>query len=797
MAELNLQSLRTKQARLSVAFDNKAIRIALGLLALSFLLLGGWLIYEAMSFGWFIVSLAAWPLIPLIWYNWWLKKLAPEKTGTSIDSQLDRRVLGLLPKGASPAAIAQIVMHEQGGLFFAIRFGIGPDFLRQLSSQNSADSDELWDTCKQLQADLGLPTISSPLIVATLVKILPNRDQLLSQLQVSFDDVLNGVRWYHHTEDVVERFKTRKQGGGIGRDLSFGYTQLLSRFARNITDEVAAGNLWRELEGHKDVLAQLVSQLSSGGRQNAVLVGAAGTGKTTIVYALAEQLMLDGPKVPKELRYRQVMALDPATLIANAPGRGELEALVSQILTEAYLAKNVILFLDNAELFFSNETGAVDLKNVLLPVLESGGLRMVLSMDEQQFLKIGRTNPSLSQQLNRITVQSMIEQDTYLVCEDKILEFEIRFGVRFMYQAIKASYRLGGRYVNDRAMPGQALSVLEAAAQFAERGLVTSASVERAIENTFGVKVSNASHAEDKQTLLNLEQLLHERMINQSRAVGVVANALRRARSGVRNQKRPIGTFLFLGPTGVGKTELAKALAAVYFGGENRIVRLDLNEFSQSSDVTRLIADASDDPFSLTAQIAKQPFSVVLLDEIEKAHPSVQNTLLQLLDEGILRDENNREISFRDSIVIATSNAGADLIRQYIAAGKQLDEFEEEFINKLIDSGQFKPEFLNRFDEITLFRPLTTDELMQVVDLMLIGVNKTLAQQSVIVQVDDAAKQLLVKVGYDPRLGARPLRRVVQRTVENIVARRLLQNEVAPGQPVMISLADIQEALKR
>ena len=205
------------------------------------------------------------------------------------------------------------------------------------------------------------------------------------------------------------------------------------------------------------------------------------------------------------------------------------------------------------------------------------------------------------------------------------------------------------------------------------------------------VKVSVANTTEDRERLLHMEDLIHERMVNQVRAVNVVSDALRRARAGVRNENRPIGTFLFLGPTGVGKTELSKALADVYFGGEGKLIRLDLNEFVRSDDVARLIADGADDPMSLTAQVMKQPFSVVLLDEIEKAAPEVLTTLLQLLDEGILRDAKNREISFRDAIVIATSNAGADRIREYIERGYRLEQFEQQFINELISSNQFRP----------------------------------------------------------------------------------------------------------
>jgi ATP-dependent Clp protease ATP-binding subunit ClpA len=235
-------------------------------------------------------------------------------------------------------------------------------------------------------------------------------------------------------------------------------------------------------------------------------------------------------------------------------------------------------------------------------------------------------------------------------------------------------------------------------------------------------------------------------------------------------------------------------LAAVYFGGEDRLVRVDLNEYVRSDDLIRLIATAAQDQHSLAARIARQPFSVVLLDEIEKAHPDVLSALLQLLDEGILRDSSNREVSFRDAIVIATSNAGAQQIRAHIDQGQQVEQFEQQLTDELINSNQFRPEFLNRFDEIVVFRPLTLQELLQVVDLIMQGINATLASQKVTVTVTDAAKQILVRQGYDPRLGARPLRRVVQRTVENIMAQRMLAGQISPGQQVVLDAPDIQAA---
>jgi ATP-dependent Clp protease ATP-binding subunit ClpC len=299
-----------------------------------------------------------------------------------------------------------------------------------------------------------------------------------------------------------------------------------------------------------------------------------------------------------------------------------------------------------------------------MPILEAGRLRIILSMDEQRFLQISQRNPAVSNSLNRINVIPASQAETLLVMQDHLLKLEFQRHVTYTYQSLKEAYRLSERYIFDLAMPGRAIKLLESAASYHENGLVTINSVQQAIEKTMNVKVSVASQTNDRERLLKMEELIHKRMINQTRAVGVVSDALRRARAGVRNQNRPIGTFLFLGPTGVGKTELAKALAEVYFEGEDQIIRMDLNEYVRSEDVSRLIADGADDPTSLTAQVMKQPFSVILLDEIEKAHPLVLTTFLQLLDEGVLRDIKNREVSFRDAIIIATSNAGADRIRE-------------------------------------------------------------------------------------------------------------------------------------
>lgn len=746
--------------------------------------------------GWFVVGFAAVPLVIATWYKGELQNILPVKNPQTIDDVLAGDVLARLPADPSPRDIAVAVGAVPSGQFFSARFGITASFLQDISSDDKQTTAAIWSDALVIRNQLKLEQMTAGVLIAALVRAFPNYEGLLAHLNMDSDDLLKGIQWQQHLYDLIAQHKRPKRTGGIGRDWSFGYIPLLTRFGVNISEQIARGGfLSVELEAHSQALDQLLDTFSTRGRQNAALVGTDGVGKTTIVHAFAERLLDAKSKVPSELKFRQVFILDSASLLAAAPGRGELENLIMQVLGEAYSAKNIIICLDNAQLFFEEGIGSVDLTNVLLPILEAGNLRMILSMDEQRYLKIGQRNAGLTNALNRISVAPANQPETMSVMQDHLILTEFQRKVTFTYQALKEAYRLSERYVHDLAMPGRAIKLLDSAAGYSENGLVTMNSVQSAIEQTMDVKVGVASGEDEREKLLHLEDLIHQRMINQTRAVSVVSDALRRARAGVRNQDRPIGTFLFFGPTGVGKTELAKALAEVYFGGEDRMVRLDLNEYVRSEDVTRLIADGADDPMSLTAQVMKQPFSVILLDEIEKAHPQVLTTLLQLLDEGILRDIKNREVSFRDSIIIATSNAGADRIREYIERGYDLEQFEKQLIDELINSNQFRPEFLNRFDEIVTFRPLNKDELLQVIDLILAGINKTLALQKISVAVAQDAKVFLVDRGYDPRLGARPMRRIVQKAVENTVAKQMLSGTVAPGSTVEITLEQVQQIL--
>jgi ATP-dependent Clp protease ATP-binding subunit ClpC len=794
----NYNSERAKKARMAHHWAHKDVYwllLCCGLIILAAGLIIVWLLDA--PFGWLVAGFGG-PFIMAAAWAQYLMDIPTVPNPHLIDDILEPDMLGILPAEHSPRDLAGLIAHVSSGRFLLLRMGLGKQFLQPMCSTNNADSRAVWEEADNIRLQLHAPSISAATLTAALIRTAHDIGPFLAQSQLDKDDIIAGAQWAHDVSEGIALRSKPRHDGGIGRDWSFGYTPLLNQFGINLSQHIQYNTLLDAgVPTRESILQQATHLLTQGGRSNVALVGGLGSGKTSLVQILAKRLMQADPSVPASLHYHQIIALDPAALIASARGRGELEDLVQHLCYEAVSAKNTILFLDDAQLFFEEGNGSVDLANVLLPVLQGGALRLIMTMDEQRWLRIAQNTPALAQHINRVMVQPTDERETLRYMEDQMLLYEYRSRVTYTYSSLVAAYRLSSRFLGEQVMPGRALKMLQIAADYAESGFVTKRSVQQAIEQTQGVKVSTADTPDERQTLLQLEDRIHERMINQTRAVQVVSDALRRARAGVRNEQRPIGTFLFLGPTGVGKTELAKSVAAVFFGGEDRIVRIDLNEYSNETDVQRLIASAAQDQHSLTAQIARSPFSVVLLDEIEKAHPNVLNTLLQMLDEGILRDITNREVSFRDAVVIATSNAGAERIREHIEKGEKLQDFEEQFTNELISANVFRPEFLNRFDEIVLFRPLTPEELVKVIDIILKGVNKNLAAQKLSVAVDEDAKRLLVNAGYDPRLGARPMRRVVQRVVENIVANQMLSGQAIPGSQIHVTAADVQTMLNR
>ena len=823
MNSFDSKNPRVRHAKMKRNYNNP-IFIAFAAIVLVALLVGGAaLLFLHNSLAWTLFGLAALPGMLIYWIKHALANI-PIGKSDDITDLLSEDLLLFMNDQTTPQDLIAILPKTRSGTFIMARFTLTVPFFEELVPFLPPALEPVFEAARAVRTETNSEAITGAVLVVALLRTIPNYDILLSQLQLSPEDLNRGVTWFNYLNGLVLDSKKPVHSGGIARDFAFGFTPTLQRFAVNLSDHSSGAHTQLQQADHEQIINQMVDTFTKGGRQNVALIGSEGCGRATIVSVFAETLMNADSKIPRSLKYRQIYSLDVPSIISAAKNPGDLEHLMINIFNEIYSAKNIILCLNDAHLFFEEGSGSVDIANMLNPVLEAGSIRMILIMDEQKYLEISAKNPSVANSLNKIVVTPTGPEETLKVLMDQVPLLELQKGVIYTYRALTEAYRLSEQYIHDVEMPGKAKLLLESAASYANNNVVTAESVGTAVEKSYGVKVKVATEAEDRDKLLNLEQLIHDRMVDQTEAVSAVANALRRAAAGVKNTGRPIGTFLFLGPTGVGKTELAKTLSDVYFGGEGNLIRLDMNEFVTADDVSRLIRDGAADPLSLTAQVSKHPFSVILLDEIEKAHSSVLTTLLQVLDEGILRDEKNREISFRDSIIIATSNAGANTIREKIIAGEQIADFKESFIEDLIASDEFKRTRVdelnvfpvpdgdtgtnmsltlqsavkemnacssNRFDEICLFKPLSKEDLVQILDLIIASTNKTLEPQKISVVVDPAAKQVLIDQGYDPKMGARPMRRIVQKTVENITAAAILSGKATPGSTLTITPNEI------
>ncbi len=722
--------------------------------------------------------------------TWWKESLLPlpPQQGENLVNILSSNALSSLNKSTvyTPLKLWQAIKNDWQTYFVLNHLFVHDTALDNTLSDKASDMDAVWEAAAMLAKTENSTTIEVRHIMGALMKTSQAFTNFLRQQKLSADDIDSIVLWLGRGARMIE--EKPRDFGGIGRDWTHGYTPLLDRFGHNVSLEVERhGGHYGHL-GNSETVKSIKNAFSQGSTAIA-LIGESGSGKTSHIYALAQVLLQE--KKNKNLEHRQIISLNASMIISSASRPGELEQLVNLLLSEGARAGHIVLFFDNAELFFTSGTGAFDASTLLLPVVQSRAIQLIFAFNPKVWQTLRGSQPTLGGLIAPITIPEPSESQVMRILEDTALGLEGKHKLIITYDALREAYRLSGRYEQEIAYPGKAINLLEQSLAQAEQGVVTNVTIQKTIEQSRGVKVTSASAAES-DSLLNLEDKIHERMINQSRAVSVVSSALRRARAGVSNPKRPTGSFLFLGPTGVGKTELAKAVSATYFGAEANMIRLDMSEYQQAEDVARLLSDGREESKSLISSVRQQPFGVVLLDEIEKAHPNILNLLLQLLDEGQLTDASGRVASFRDCVIIATSNAGANTIRERISAGEKVESLESVLTDELINSGQFKPELLNRFDEIVVFRPLDQTELLQVVALMLKEVNSTLATQNITLELTPEAAAKIVEVGYDPKLGARPMRRALQSAVEDTIANRILSGTTNPGDQITLDVQDLK-----
>lgn len=798
--EFRYASAAARKSRLHVGLSKELYSLLAALAALVIVVGFGLAFSTNKMIGMLLASVGLLIVPPLLWVHGDVQKMKASLRSLSsssltrdntvfLETIMDPEQVGRLKDIKAPYSIWLSLKSTWYAHTFCVRFGVHPEIFEYLSKEhNKIAVNNIFDRALQLSQKHLINELSPVATLIALLESFPNFDTIIANLKLDDEELEEAIRWIHNERDAIDGIHRKDAVGGLARDWTSGFTPTLNKLAYDVTGYIEHGGLaYMSLGMHERAVQEMITNLTKP-RGNVLLLGEVGSGRSMAVYALAKRLVTDAT-LPASIRYNKIYKLNVSSILSASNQPHYAEQMLYNIVVEAQRAKDVLLFFDNAVGLFKAANGTPDLSRAILDIIKLGVNPVILEMTPSEWQQVSAQNQELAGLVNLLNIVEANEKDTMDVLEDHCLELEGKNKVVVTYKALQECMSLSRRYVEGLVFPGKAINLLESAVSHADGLVLTEVSVQKTIEAVYGVKAQVATAAEGEQ-LLNLEDQIHKRMINQYRAVKVVSDALRRARSGVGNPNKPIGTFLFLGPTGVGKTELSKALSEVYFGDEAKIVRLNMNEYTQSSDIARLVDIGS--PTNFLPSVGRNRFTVVLFDEIEKAHPDVVNAFLQLLDEGEMRDVNNRPVSFRDTIVIATSNAGADRIRQYIDHGMEVEQFEQQFVNELIDSAVFKPEFLNRFDETVVFRPLKPQELLQVVDLLITGVNRTIANQKVSVSLTPEAKQWLVERGNDPRLGARPLKRMVQRTVENIIAKKMLSAQIPAGSLITLGVPDLE-----
>lgn len=635
-------------------------------------------------------------------------------------------------------------------------------------------------------------------------------------------------------------------------------TPTLDSLARDLTKLARDGKL-DPVVGRSREVKRLIQILSRRTKNNPVLVGEPGVGKTAIAEGLAQKIVMG--EVPEEMQEKRLMMLDMGSLVAGTKYRGEFEDRMKKVIDEIYNDGQVILFIDELHTLIGagGAEGAIDASNILKPALARGELQTIGATTLDEYQKYIEKDSALERRFARIQVDEPTPEEAEEILRGLRSRYEEHHGVEITDDAIRAAVHLSVRYITSRQLPDKAIDLIdesaakvrldqtddlsestvikleieqlvkekeraiqkqdfEIAAQlrrqekalhkklvkllileekqkngYADR--VTEEDVATVVSEWTGVPLQQLEKKES-QRLLELEALLHERVVGQDEAVKAVSRAIRRARSGLKDPNRPIGSFMFLGPTGVGKTELAKALSEVMFGDENSLIRVDMSEFMEKYSTSRLIGSPPgyvgyDEGGQLTEKIRQKPYSVILLDEVEKAHPDVFNLLLQVLDDGHLTDSKGRKVDFRNTIMIMTSNIGATQIREEKNVGFNVQDITKDhkaMQKRILEELKktFRPEFLNRIDETVVFHSLSKDEIHSIVQIMSRAIVKRLKEQDIQVKITPAAIDVIGKAGFDPEYGARPIRRALQKEIEDRLSEALLGGEIHLGDQVTV-----------
>jgi ATP-dependent Clp protease ATP-binding subunit ClpA len=701
-----------------------------------------------------------------------------------------------LTRNTTAQLLEDLLTHKEVQ-FLLHRAQIAPDELRAGDVKLEDIASYAFDLVKSINGKY----VTSMDLFAAFLLLSEEQSKLLFNKELRPEHMMHILLWARITyprEETPKKLRLTPYGGGIGEALVTGWTLETKKYTQDFSYTAIQHDSL--LTGREQEFGQLITGLSKPENNNVLLIGDIGSGKESLVAAFAQQSFLG--KLSGNLANKKVLELMIGQLVAGATDRGDLEVRLQAIIEEIAHSGNVLVYIPEFQNLMGGTSYGLNLSGALLPYMKDSQLPIIATISPGNFKAYMEQSP-----LKEVfTVVKLSEPDKGTATQmlfSKTQDIEARQRVIITYKAVTAAVQYANRYLQDEVLPGSAVTLLADAANAVATSsepkykqsrlrFVTEEDVTAQIEQRAHVAVA-APKKEEKELLLHLEEELHKRVIAQDEAVTVISEAMRRLRSGLANQNKPI-SFLFLGPTGVGKTETAKALASLYFGGEENMIRLDMSEYNDETGVKRLLGAApgeGDERGELTDKIHDKPFSLVLLDEFEKAHPKILDLFLQVLEDGRLTDNKGRTVSFVNSIIIATSNAGAEFIRQEIQKGTVVDkQFQSKLLDYLQSNKLFKPELVNRFDDVVTFKPLGQKEVAIIAKLMLEKLQKTLAEQDIALSFDDKILAKISLEGYDQQFGARPLRRYMQDNIEDVIAQKKLKDEIKRGSQVLLTTDD-------
>ncbi len=634
-------------------------------------------------------------------------------------------------------------------------------------------------------------SVTELLIIA--LQETPAIAKVLFNFNISERDLANVIEWARMREKLHRQYLKFKRAAshhskyGMDKAMTALATPYLNSFSSDITMLAHYGQLNQCVARSKEI--EEIYQVIDSGEHNVLLVGEHGVGKKTIVEGIAQSMIEDD--VPARLKDKRLVRLSVSALLAGTSPAGAVERL-RNIMNEMSRARNVILFIHNLHELVgvaAGESGSLDIADTLTEFLDSDKFLTIATTTTEDFSE-HISNSSIKSVFTKIDIAEMTEDQAIQVLESRAGALEYKQNVFFSYDAVAKAVEYAVKFIHESFLPGNALELLTESATYTHNkkggnSIVTKEEVAAVVTEKTKIPLSAISSDESSKLLL-LEEEMHERVIGQDEGVTAVANALRRARAEMRSSKRPIANFLFLGPTGVGKTELAKTIAQVYFGGENKMIRLDMSEYQDKSSIYRLIGmPGAKGTGILTEAVRRSPFSLLLLDEIEKADHDVLNLFLQVMDEGRLSDSAGHVFDFTNVILIATSNAGTAYVQEQNKKGVAHEVLLDSLLHGELKE-YFRPEFLNRFDGIILFNALTQPDIKKIAGLMFGAIAKSMEQKGVQLTATDDALEFLATAGFDPEFGARPMRRVLQEKVENKLAELFLQGKLKRGSMVTV-----------